>query len=329
MSNSNHSDYVIGVDGGQTKTLTALALTSGEVVALARTGPCNHVHEPGGKARQFRALRDGYEQVQVLADRVGTPPLAAALGVSGSGDRPTIESVYDGAPVQLSGDLPTALIGAIPSNVGIIVIAGTGSAAYGRDASGVEARVGGHGYYCGDEGGGSDIARQAFRAIYQADDGRAPQTALTDMILAHYDAPTLRLLRNRIYGDLSRDELAQAAALVGRAAAEGDAVARSILAYAGTELGRQVVAVARKLAWGDAPLPVAPIGSVFRSGELVLGTLRDELLAAYPQATLQPPRFDPVIGALLIALHAVGIDADEAMLERLGASYQAALARLP
>ena len=218
-------------------------------------------------------------------DGASGPPQIASVGVSGSGDRPTIESVYDGAPVLLNGDLPTALAGAIPSNVGIIVIAGTGSAAYGRDAAGNVARAGGHGYYCGDEGGGSDIARQAFRAIYQADDGRGRATALTDLILAHYEVPTLALLRNRVYGDLTRDELAQAAALVGKAAVDGDVVARDILAYAGHELGRQVVAVARRLDWGDAPLAVGTIGSVFRSGELVTEPLRRQINAARGRST--------------------------------------------
>lgn len=327
-SRLHRTGTVVGVDGGQTKTLTALATTEGEVLALARTGPCNHVHEPGGKARQYRALRDGYERVQAYAELAGRPPLAVALGVSGSGDRPTIESVYDGAPIVLSGDLQTALAGAIPANVGVIVIGGTGSAAYGRNAQGGDARAGGQGYYCGDEGGGSDIARQAFRAIYQADDGRAPATMLTDMILEHYQSPNLMALRNRIYGDLSRDMLAQAAALVGRAAAEGDAVAQGILRYAGNELGRLVVAVANQLQWGDAPLPVGTIGSVFRCGERVLGPLREGVTASYPQVQLQPPRFEPVVGALLLALQAAGRPVDEALLTRLGETYAAALTRM-
>jgi len=322
------ADYVIGVDGGQTKTLTALATTDGHIRALARTGPCNHVHEAGGKARQYRALRDGYEQVLQLAELEGVRAQAVTIGVSGSGDRPTVESVYDGAPVLLSGDLQTALAGAIPSNVGIIVIGGTGSAAYGRKACGMDSRAGGQGYYCGDEGGGSDIARQAFRAIYQADDGRGPSTALTELILAHYETPTLALLRNRIYGDLTRDELAQAAALVGQAAAAGDAVARGLLEYAGRELGRLVIAVANRLEWGDAPLPVGTIGSVFRSGELVTAPLNAHVAAAYPQARLQAPQFEPVVGAVLLALQAAGYDADDALLARLGRSYAVALSRL-
>jgi N-acetylglucosamine kinase-like BadF-type ATPase len=328
LSPEPRAGYVIGVDGGQTKTLTALATTDGTIRALARTGPCNHVHEPGGKARQYRALRDGYEQVLQVTELVGVRAQAVTIGVSGSGDRPTVESVYDGAPVALSGDLPTALAGAIPSNEGIIVIGGTGSAAYGRNVFGVEARAGGQGYYCGDEGGGSDIARRAFKAIYQADDGRAPATALTELILEHYEVPTLALLRNRIYGDLTRDELAQAAALVGRAAAEGDAVAIGLLAYAGRELGRLVVAVANRLEWGNVALSVGTIGSVFRSGELVTGPLRAELEAVYPQARLQMPRFEPVVGAVLLALRSAGYDADETMLARLDRSYAAALARL-
>ncbi|MFO7322439.1 MAG: BadF/BadG/BcrA/BcrD ATPase family protein [Chloroflexota bacterium] len=311
---------VIGVDGGQTKTVTALATAEGDILASAVTGPCNHIHEPGGLERQYRTLRAGYEQVFANAGLPMRRLASVHLGLSGSGDRPTVERVYDTERLNLTSDPIIALSGAIPEMEGVIVIAGTGSAAFGRNAAGDEVITGGQGYYAGDEGGGSFIAQAAFRAIYQAADGRAPQTVMTERFLRHYGVDNLRALRNRIYGDLTRDQLAKAATLVGQAAAEGDGVAVSILRHAGHELGRLVVATLERLHWGDAPAPISPIGGVFRSGALVLEPMMETTHERFPQAYLQEARFEPVIGALLLALRALGRPIDEALLARLEAT---------
>lgn len=311
---------VIGVDGGQTKTITALATIDGDILASAATGPCNHIHEPGGLERQYRTLRAGYEQAFANAGLPMRRLASVHLGLSGSGDRPTVERVYDTDRLNLTPDPIIALSGAIPSLQGVIVIAGTGSAALGRNAAGQEAIAGGQGYYAGDEGGGSYVAQSAFRAIYQAADGRGPQTVLTERFLAHYGVDHLRALRNRIYGDLTRDQLAKAASMVGQAAAEGDAVAVNILRQSGFELGRLVVAVLEKLNWGDAPVPVAPIGGVFRAGALVLDPMMEQVHRQFPNATVHPPRFEPAIGALLLALRALGQPIDEALLARIEAT---------
>lgn len=307
----------IGVDGGQSSTLTVLAADDGEILAGAVTGPCNHIHEPGGLERQYTALRQGYQQVFHTAGLPLSRLKAVCLGLTGSGHKPTVESVYDAERITVMSDLPTAFAGAIPSLEGVIVIAGTGSAAYGQNGLGAVGSAGGWGYFAGDEGSAFDIARLAFRAIYQDADNRGPHTTLTSRLLAYYECAALTELRKRIYSDLSRDQLAKAAGVVGQAAAEGDTVAQAILSQASIELGRLVVAVLRRIEWLETAVPVVPIGGVFRAGNLVTEPMMAYVHQVNPKAYLQTPRFQPVIGALLLGYRAAGCAITEPMIANI------------
>ena len=318
QQHSDESDLFIGVDGGQSTTLTVLADGQGSIMSSAVTGPCNHIHEPGGLERQYRALRQGYDAVFAGIGRPVGRVRGVYLGLTGSGHKPTVESVYEADSITVASDLITALSGAIPDMQGVIVIAGTGSAAYGQNPDGRTAVAGGHGFYAGDEGSAADIARLAFRAVFQSKDGRGPSTTLTRRLLDYYDCADLPAMRKRIYGDLSRDQLAKAAGVVGQAAAEdGDAVAISLLEHAGLELGRLVAASLRQLDWLDSPVPVAPIGGVFHNGSLVTTPMIAHIHQTNPAAFMQAPRFQPVIGALLLAYRTVGIPVTPTIVENL------------
>jgi N-acetylglucosamine kinase-like BadF-type ATPase len=311
---------VAGVDGGKTKTVTVLATIEGVILGTAISGPCNHIYEPGGLERQYHALR---ASLLGAFERAGLPPQrlrSVTVGLSGSGHTETVRSVYETDALHLSSDLLIAFAGAIPSMHGIIVLAGTGSAAFGMNAQGQEARAGGHGYLVGDEGSGYDIAQRALRAVYQAQDGRTGPTALTQLILDHYGVPTLWALRDRIYGVLTRDELAAAARLVTTAAQADDGVARRILSEAGGELARCAIAVLKQLDWLDSPVPIVPAGSVFRAGSLIIDPMMKQIQTVNPRAMLHPPRFEPVVGAILIALREIGVEPSSGLLANLDQS---------
>jgi N-acetylglucosamine kinase-like BadF-type ATPase len=198
------------------------------------------------------------------------------------------------------------------------VTAGTGSHAYGRRNDGLTAVAGGRGYYLGDEGGAYNIAQQAFRAVYQADDGRSAETALTALIQAHFQCQDLEQLLFKIYANTySRDQLAQVSKLVGQAATEGDPVAQRILADAGDELGKAVAAVLRSLEQIDSPFPVAPNGSVFNASRFITEPMMTRVQATNPQAYLTEARFSPAIGAVLLALLNGGFTINERILRNL------------
>ncbi len=312
---------VIGVDGGQTKTLTVLITEHGEILGVGVSGPCNHIHEPGGLERQYSALRLGCERAFASANRPLGKLASVYCGLTGSGAPDVVRRVYETDHLVLKGDTITALAGAFPSMVGTIIIAGTGSNAMGRNAAGMTWTAGGMGYYLGDEGSGADIARLAFRAVYQANDGRSTPTALSAMILDHYGCGDLPELRRKVYsGELNRDQLAQASALVGAAAKEGDEAAVSILREAGMELGKAVSAVLDHIEQDGQPAAVAPIGSVFRAGELITGPMIQRIHVKHPAAYLTAPRFGPAIGAALLGLREIGIEIDERVIANLSGS---------
>lgn len=314
---TSFSKLFIGVDGGQSTTLTVLVNEIGEILASALTGPCNHIHEPGGLERQYNTLRTGYEEVMAAVQPGSLQVEGVHLGLTGSGHLPTVTAVYQANQLTVTSDMPSALAGAIPAMIGTIVIAGTGSAAYGRNAQGADAIAGGQGWYAGDEGSGWDIARRGHQAVYQAADGRGPQTLLTTMLLAHYKSADLPDMRIKIYSGLARDQLASAASIVGKAAAQGDPVALQIMAAAGQELGQTAAAVLRRLGMTAERTAIAPIGGVFKAGDLIIKPLLDHVHHLNPQAHMVQPRFVPALGAAILALRQAHIPVDEMILNNL------------
>lgn len=319
MPPSDRSERLfIGVDGGQSSTRTVLINERGEIQGGVRTGPCNHIHEPGGLERQYRELHAGYTGVFARLEREAQPVTGVYLGLTGSGHRETVESAYKAEQITIENDGVIAHAGALPGRVGAIIIAGTGSIAYGRSASGETALAGGWGYFLGDEGSAYDIAHKALSVIYRASDGRALPTTLTGLLLAHFNCQTLRELHRKIYsGDLSRDQIAGASQVVGQAAMLGDDTATAILEGAGDELGQLLAAVLHRLAMCDDAVQVAPIGGVFKAQTLVTKPMMARLHQTCPGASLVSPRYPPVVGACLLALDAGGLSITPLVLENI------------
>ena len=123
-------------------------------------------------------------------------PAAICLGIAGV-DRPNDAAVVRGimkrigfkARVLIVNDALIALETGAPGQPGVVIISGTGSIAYGRNAAGEAARSGGWGYVLGDEGSGYWIGRAALRAVLREADHRGPATALTPMLLDHFGVP--------------------------------------------------------------------------------------------------------------------------------------------
>ena len=311
-------DLVIGVDGGQSSTRTLLTNTRGEVLGAHHTGPANHIHEPGGLERQYQALHEGYLGAFSAAGLSPQEVACAYLGLTGSGHLEIARRAVPARKLLLKGDIHTAFAGALPDLVGVVVIAGTGSIAYGRDSNGHEYRSGGWGYFAGDEGSGYDIARRAFRAIFQADDGRNEPTCLSELLLQHYACQDLKALHRKLYaGELSRDSLASAATCVASAASSNDPTALRILEHAAGELATLVTNTLDHLDLRGASAPITPVGGVFSSGGLVQTPMIRRVHKAHPNALLQAPRLPPAQGAIVLALKELDIPVDDTILANL------------
>jgi N-acetylglucosamine kinase-like BadF-type ATPase len=309
--------YVLAVDGGQSSTLALIATPSGNILGVGKAGASNHIHEPGGLLRLENALQSAVHNA-LAAATVATDAVAyACLGLSGGAEiaQDMVLKLLPQAQIRVYKDMVTALSGASQAQPGIIVISGTGSVAYGKRADGLEARAGGWGYLMGDEGSAYDIGCAALHAITQAADGRSPQTRLSAMLLAHFNAERLEEIHRRIYSFvIDRPAIAGLAAVVGAAAQAGDAVAQHLLAQAGRSLAEAAWAVIRKLEMVDDSV------TVYTTGDYIQQPFADYLKTRQQHLEVKPAAFTPVIGSLFIALQMAGSELTPSVLDNIRAT---------
>ena len=297
--------YFLGVDGGQSSTTALIGDDSGRVIGIGRGGPCNHVAVAEGRDKFIRAINGciGAASAQAGLDPATLCFRSACLGFSGGpADKDGIlREILSAEEMVITHDGSIALSGATGGKPGIIVIAGTGSFAFGRNAAGETARAGGWGYVFGDEGGGFGLARQALRASLRMEEGWGPATILRDQLLRETGAADANDLLHRFYtAEFTRPRIASLAKLVDDAATCGDAVARDLLHRAAEDLERLVAAVQQQL---HQNVPVAYVGGVFGSNTL-LGRFLEIVKNAHP------PLYGPAAGALIEAYRAAGFNAE-------------------
>ncbi|MGH9623197.1 MAG: N-acetylglucosamine kinase [Bryobacteraceae bacterium] len=301
----------LGIDGGQSGTTALIANETGEVVGIGRSGPCNHTGAPDRRAKFFRAVSESLAEAAAGAglDAGALAFQAACLGFSGgAADKEQYSrELIRSAKFKITHDAEIALAGATGGKPGIIVIAGTGSIAFGRNQTGAMARAGGWGYVLGDEGGAFDLMRHALRAALQLEEHWGPSTALHAALLEATGSASADVLMRRFYaGEFPREQLASFAPVVDQAAEAGDRIARKILNRAGIELAHYAGGVHRQLfSEGDFPA-ISYVGGVFRSARL-LATFTQRIGQSLGCAT-QPPLFIPAAGALLEAFRLDGIE---------------------
>ncbi|RLI09109.1 hypothetical protein DRO42_05090, partial [Candidatus Bathyarchaeota archaeon] len=165
--------------------------------------------------------------------------------------------------------------------------------------------------------------RRALTAALRAHDGRGEQTALVGKIKTKLNLGDLGEVIDLLYATGMRShEVAALAPLVAEAAEEGDEVAACILREAGTELGRAAVAVIRKLRL-QGQFTVAQTGGVFQLGESIRAAFEETVRLEAPECVVAPARFEPAVGAALLALRELGVEVDEPLLRRMEASLRA------
>jgi glucosamine kinase len=304
---ASRDKYFLGIDGGGTKTH-----------AVITDSECRTAGEGYGGAAN--PLRIGLEEAvlhveQAVAEACAQAGIeigdidsacAAIAGINHPIHYHTMKDALDEAlsvgGLELVTDARAALEGALDSKPGVVVIAGTGSIAIGVNADGQQARSGGFGPTLSDEGSGYYIAQRALKAVVSSFDGRSPRTTLAQRICQRLGVSDPSDLPGVIYNSDSEPvDIAPLAEIVDEAAREGDEVARQILTAAGRELGRLAASVIDKLELHSSVFRVACVGSVFRSGELVLDPLREAVSRIAPHAEIGPPLHAPAIGAVKLA----------------------------
>jgi N-acetylglucosamine kinase-like BadF-type ATPase len=278
---------------------------AGRVLGEGVGGQSNHVSGAQGRARLIKAVTDA---VSGACAGAGLSPAtiefeAACLGFTGGpdGKEPILREILRCRRLLVVDDSFVALAGAHEAKPGIVIIAGTGSIAVGRNAEGHVARAGGWGYAFGDEGGAWGIVREALRASLRLHEEWGPPTLLHNLFLDQTGDSDIHVLRRRFYTEeYPRPRVAAFSILVDQAAEQGDAVAAGILQSAAESLLTIAGVVRRRLFASADPVQVACIGGVFHS-KTVFEHFRGGL-ERDPQTTLVAPRQGPAMGALLEAL---------------------------
>lgn len=301
-------NYLIGVDGGGSKTTALIAGLDGQVLGRGVSGSSNY-HAVGLEAAceaLDQALRAAFNSAGLNPDPNSV--LAACFGLAGvdrPGDQaPFLEwagSRWAGMHAVFVSDARLVLAAGTPDGWGIGIICGTGSIAYGRSPGGRTTRAGGWGHLLGDEGSGYDIGLSALRAVVRAEDGRGPKTSLKELILKHWSLEAVQDLVYYVYRPaITKMDIAALAAVVEEAALKGDMAAQGILKRAGEELAFSAGVVASRLKLPE-PTPCALVGGIFLYGDLVP---RYFLTAASELGLLLSPVervSEPAVGAIRLA----------------------------
>lgn len=303
------ADYVIGIDGGGTKTLGAIAGEDGKILAQHEVGSTNPHSNPMEVVRaNLSALTEHLlKEAGAKAEDVKAICLGMA-GVDRPEDKPMVRSLVNEflpeADVLPVNDGVIALTGGALRPYGIIVISGTGSIAFGINEKGDRVRAGGWGHILGDEGSGYNIALRGLRAIMHALDGRIAPTRLRDLMLGHLSLERPDQLLAWIRDSQpNKSDYAAMSRLVHQAAAEGDDAATKILHEEAYELADIAAAVSRRLFPADKKdYEVIVAGGNLRKADQFFQMFCDALDKRLPGIKVTRPRSEPVEGAVILAL---------------------------
>jgi glucosamine kinase len=305
---------VIGIDGGGSRTRAIVADEQGREIV--------HVEGPGSAVRPGQAEHSAEVIAAVVRDALAAcemthvSPKVLCVGVAGVGRATERDQLWQALvsrelaeEIVVHADATVALDDAFGEGPGILIIAGTGSVAFGRGPSGQFARCGGWGPAFGDEGSGAWIGRRALGVVAAASDGREPETALTGAILTAAEVNEV----SELIGWAAAATPAMLAALapvVMSVADTGDLRANALLTLATEELVLHVRTLARALFVDErAACPVAFAGGLLGRGSPIRKRLELRLRSAVPGAQLRAEEVNPARGAVRGALRFLGVTA--------------------
>lgn len=304
--------YIIGIDGGGTKTTAQLCRGQENILAEEVGGPSNF-QIIGAEAAAITILdlvQGCCRKARIAVSEVG----ALVAGLSGAGrvsdqERMTLALQTEAVKrriqfrnFKIESDARIALEGAHAGGPGIIVIAGTGSIVFGKDKLGKVHRAGGWGRIIGDEGGGFTIGKLALRAVARDFDGRG-STRMTQLVASQFPIDSPEAMIRAVYTDAL--DIAALAAIVIEAAGNRDKVARAILSSQAKELAADVAQVAKKIRRPNKKISIAFVGSIAEHRNYFSTELTKHIRSMVRGAHIVKPATAPVHGAVLMALRAL------------------------
>jgi glucosamine kinase len=317
------SNFYIGVDGGGTQTRAVVSERTGRILGIGRAGSTNRNHHSPEEVRASMCA--------ALSSALEGRPLSAVTGiflgmcgVSTEADRQNIASIVREIPelnraarLVVENDTHIALAGGLSGRPGIALIAGTGSACFGKNSAGKTHLCGGWGALVDDAGSGPWIGLRAIQAAAQAEDGRIKPTLLREMVFDVLKLTEPRQLIDRVHNhNLQRAEIGTLAPRVIDACRAGDAAAFEILDAAAAELSRMVASTARAI-FGAGPCEMILVGGVALSGPPFQNLLIKRIVREVPNVVVRDPEMSPAQGAILEAFRVAGIALSPELLQNV------------
>jgi N-acetylglucosamine kinase-like BadF-type ATPase len=306
--------YVIGVDGGGTKTNVAIFGENVGVVGAATSGPANQrsVGMEAASTNIAHAINGALLAANLPLAQIAAMTMCLA-GFDTDLDLPVPQRAartlgYTG-PIIVENDVVGAWAGATEAQPGVVVIAGTGATGLGMNAQGQLWRTDGWDYVLGDAGSGYAIGLAAIRAAMRMLDGREKPSALVREMQVNYGVDNAEEMRRLVDSTpFGKFEIASFAEHVWEVAERGDPVAQGIFAQAGTRLGESAAAIIRMLEMQRETFPISTVGSVFKAEPWVTDPFHRIIQQTAPHATFRPPLHSPEVGAALLALRRLDDD---------------------
>jgi N-acetylglucosamine kinase-like BadF-type ATPase len=317
-------NYVVGVDGGGSKTHALVLDRRGRALGFGSGGCGNHqVHGLGPAVAEVeRAVRTAIEQSQILPEdiEIGCFCLSGAdLKEDYRRLTPAMESLGVARQVMVKNDTLAALRAAITRSWGVAVICGSGFNAAARSPDAGEIVMPGLGFISGDWAGGGELSEEIIRMVMRARDGRGDKTLLTKKTLNCLGVASEEALLEQLYhGKISHRELFRLVPLLFEAADAGDVPARKLIIRLGQEVAITANALIKRLAMQNLDVEVGLAGGVFRGkGSLLIDTVAQDVHQFAPRASIRRTRYEPVVGAALLALESAGRMVEEPMYRML------------
>ena len=314
---------ILGLDAGNTKTIALVAREDGTILGAGRAG-CGDIYGlPAAEAlaNVERAIADALSQAGGRREALA----AAACSMAGADWpedyaylRAALERLGLSCPLRIVNDALGALRAGAADGTGVAVVCGTGAAIGARAPDGRAW----HMSHWGETGGAGHLGAKALRAVYRAALAIGPPTALAAPVLAAFGEPDVeRLLHRCTAREAAPMDPARLARVLLDVAAAGDPTAAHLVREHGASLGDYALAAARMVDLLAQPFSLVLAGGVFRHpSPLLAEALTARVLEQAPGARATAGRFEPVVGAVLLALDLAGMPTGAALLERLAAS---------
>ena len=302
--------WVVGVDGGGTETVAALADLKGRILRVGKAGSSNPRNIGIERASENIALaikKTLKKKGKIVSTFIGLPAVQEDIGNKKEKIKKILSKHRGISPIfrgklKIGSDQITAFRAGTRKKDGLLIIAGTGCVAHGWKG-GREEKASGWGWLA-DEGAAFWTGQKSFQAILKDLDGRGAKTLITKIAFQDLKVKNRRDLLTKVYSKNHTEILPSFSVFCDKASKKGDKVAQGILLEAAKELLIAVKTVILRLDFKNQEFPLVLVGGMFES-EIVLNFLKKEIRKFARKVKFVHFKGKPVIGAVRLAIEMI------------------------